>query len=224
MTTREFSDSFDVLMNSNNLSNASATLDEYEKSVFLTEAQKQIVQGLFDGSLTGRSFEETENLRRDLDVLIETGYPKKVGGTIGLSKNSVFYELEDDVWYITYESIDLIDGAHCKNSNTVRVIPVRQDEWHKTKDNPFKKPNRRKVVRLDVAKNMVEIISDYPVDNYLIRYIRKPKPIILVKLEDGLSIDNTREVTECELSDSLHQLILERAVQLAIRRGTISES
>lgn len=221
MTTKEFSDSFDILINSYPTINefgstiTPTNFNEYEKSVLLTKAQEQIVQGLFDGSLTGLSFEETENMRRDLDVLVKTSHPRRIEGYIGLSKSSTFYELEDDVWYITYESIDLSEGAYCENSNTIKVIPVRQDEWHNIKNNPFKKPNERRAIRLDAAGGVVEIISAFPVENYLIRYVRKPKPIILVQLEDGLSIDNTQEVTECELSNSLHQLILDRAVQLA---------
>lgn len=229
MTTREFSDGFDVLMNSQSTvqefgsTSAPVNLDEYEKSMLLTKAQEQIVQSLFDGSLTGFSFEETESMRRDLDVLVKTIHPKKVEGPIGLSKNSTFYKLEDDVWYITYESIDLVKDSYCKDSNTIRVIPVRQDELHRIKDNPFKRPNKRKAIRLDAAGGIVEIISAYPVDNYLVRYVRKPKPIILIQLEDGLSIDNIQEVTECELSNSLHQLILERAVQLAKGGGRTME-
>lgn len=221
MTTKEFSDSFNVLMNSNatiqefGSTAAPNHLDEYEKSVFLTEAQEQIVQGLYEGSLAGLSFEETESLRRSLDALIETDHPNKIPSKVGLSKDSVFYQLADDVWYITYESVDLVEGAYCKDSNTVRVIPVRQDEWHRIKGNPFQRPNKRKVARLDAAGNIVELISAYPIDNYLVRYLRKPKPIILVELDDGLSIGGLQEVTECELNTSLHKLILERAVQLA---------
>lgn len=228
MTTREFSNSFDVLMNSNatiqefGSTAVPTSLDEYEKSLFLTEAQEQIVRGLYDGSLIGLSFEETESVRRSTDSLIKTDHPVKVSNGIGLSKNSTFYQLADDVWYITYESIDLVNDAYCSDSNTIQVIPIRQDEWHRIKNNPFRRPNKRKAVRLDAAGNIVEIISAYPVDNYLIRYLRKPKPIILVKLEDEVSIEGIQEVTECELNTSLHRLILERAVQLA-KRGIAVE-
>lgn len=218
MTTKEFSDGFDTLLNSFGNPPITLELDEYEKSIFLTTAQDEIVRGLYNGSFNGESLEETEELRRSLDALIKTDYPSEISGKTGLEKNSKFYQLKEDVWFITYESVDLAEGAYCENNNTIEVIPVRQDEWHRIKKNPFKKPNRRKAVRLDNGDNIAELISDYPISKYLVRYLRKPKPIILVPLEGALSIDGLKEITECELNTALHRPILERAVQLASRR------
>ena len=61
MTTREMSNSFSVLYN-NITSNQAPGLTEYEKSVFLTQAQDSIVLSLYNGTAS-RSFEETEELR-----------------------------------------------------------------------------------------------------------------------------------------------------------------
>lgn len=47
MTTSEFSNQFDVLYN-NIMSNQAPGLDEYEKSVFLTKAQDEIVKAYFN--------------------------------------------------------------------------------------------------------------------------------------------------------------------------------
>lgn len=218
MTTKEFSDGFDTLLNSYAAVMPSTELDEYEKSLLLTTAQDEIVKELYNGGLNGDSLEKTEELRRSLDGLIKTDYPEEIYGMEGLEKTSKFYQLKDDVWFITYESVDLTEGAYCENNNTIEVVPVRQDEWHRIKKNPFKKPNRRKAVRLDNGGNVAELISDYPIAKYLVRYLRKPKPIILVPLEGALSIDGVQEITECELNTVLHRTILERAVQLASRR------
>ncbi len=57
MTTEDFSAQFDVLINSFALSSPNGIMlnpsdlqfDEYEKSVFLTKAQKDIVTGLYTG-------------------------------------------------------------------------------------------------------------------------------------------------------------------------------
>lgn len=220
MTTEEFSDGFDTLVNSYFLAvgGTPTEFDEYEKSLLLTTAQDEIVRELYNGTINGESFEKTEELRRSLDGLIKTDYPSEISGKTGLEKNSKFYQLKDDVWFITYESVDLEEGAYCENNNTIEVIPVRQDEWHRIKKNPFKRPNRRKAVRLDNGSNIAELISDYPIAKYLVRYLRKPKPIILVPLEGTLSIDGLKGITECELNTVLHRPILERAVQLASRR------
>lgn len=53
---------------------------------------------------------------------------------------------------------------------------------------------------------------------YNIRYVRQPRPIILVDLnnvQEGLSIDGYNEVSECELPRDTHDEILTRAVELA---------
>ena len=47
MTNQEFSNEFDVLYN-NIMSNQAPGLDEYEKSVFLTKAQDEIVKNYFN--------------------------------------------------------------------------------------------------------------------------------------------------------------------------------
>lgn len=224
MTTKEFSDGFNTLINNPAIVNSfgvtasPVSFDEYEKSVLLTTAQEDIIRELYNGTFNGESLEKTEELRRNLDSLIRTDYPEEVTQKKGLDRNSKFYKLKDDVWFITYESVELIEGAYCKNNPVVKVIPMRQDEWHRAKDNPFRRPNKRKVVRLDNGSNISELISEYPLQNYLIRYLSKPTPIILVPLEDGLSIDGLNRVTECKLNTVLHRTILERAVQLALRR------
>lgn len=53
---------------------------------------------------------------------------------------------------------------------------------------------------------------------YKMRYVRLPKPIVLVDLDDvaeGLSIDGYNTVSECELPKDLHYEILQRAVEFA---------
>lgn len=225
MTTEEFSNEFDTLLNSYSTIEAfgktpsTVELDEYEKSVFLTNAQEEIVIGMYNGKNPfGDSFERTEEIRRYLSDLIKTytTTDKKVGYT-GLSKSSVFFELPDDLWFITYESVNLKDGGlGCMSGEDISVIPITQDEYHRIKKNPFRGPNERRVVRLDLSEKVVEIVSKYNIDTYLVRYLAKPRPIILSKLPDNLSINGISDKTECELNPVIHRAILERAVKLAI--------
>lgn len=73
MTNPEFSIEFDILYN-NISSNKAPGLNEYEKSVFLTKSQEQIVTELYSGrNNTYNSFEETEEQRRYLSNLVCTG-------------------------------------------------------------------------------------------------------------------------------------------------------
>ena len=70
-----------------------------------------------------------------------------------------------------------------------------------------------------VHTSAFEIIGRFTGDiTYKMRYIKTPKPIILVNLSDiqeGLSINGYNTVTECELPPNTHQEILQRAVELA---------
>ena len=214
MSNQEFFYEFDILYNSIT-SNQAPGLNAYEKSVLLTDVQEDVVQELYSGALTGESFENTEKLRRCLDTLIKTDYPKlSKAENKGISTKSYFYNLNDDVLFITYESVDIDKGSECGTS-TVEVVPVKQDEWHKIKNNPFKRPNKHRVVRLDSNDRTLELISEYPISNYLIRYIRKPRPIVIGSLEPGLTVNGVSVNTECELNPVLHRIILKRAVALA---------
>lgn len=219
MTNKEFSDGFSTLLNSFGIT-PNITLDEYEKSTFLTNAQEQLIIDIYSGRnvIYGKSFEQTEELRRYLSNLVETYETStKVTGKLGLSKDSVFFEIPQDTWFITYEVALLKDSRlGCLDGIEASVVPLPQDDLYRAKDNPFRGPSKDRVLRLDIKSNLAELISKYNVDKYLMRYISQPTPIILVDLPDGLSINGISTESECELNPVVHRAILERAVQLAI--------
>ena len=220
MTTEEFSNEFDTLLNSFGKVPNTVEVDEYEKSVFLTNAQEEIVIDLYNGKNPFRdSFEKTEEIRRYLSDLIRTYTTStKEKRYTGLSNKSVFFKLPEDLWFITYESVNLKDDElGCMGGEGTLVMPVTQDEYHRIKKNPFRGPNERRAIRLDLSEKVVEIVSKYNIDTYLVRYLARPRPIILSKLPDNLSINGVSDKTECELNPVIHRAILERAVKLAIR-------
>lgn len=219
MTNKEFSDGFSTLLNSFGIT-PNITLDEYEKSTFLTNAQEELIIDIYSGRnvVYGKSFEQTEEIRRYLSNLVETYETStKVTGKIGLSKDSVFFEIPQDTWFITYEVAFLKDSRlGCLDGIEASVVPLPQDDLYRAKDNPFRGPSKDRVLRLDIKSDLAELISKYNVDKYLMRYISQPTPIILVDLPDGLSINGISTESECELNPVVHRAILERAVQLAI--------
>lgn len=219
MTNKEFSDGFSTLLNSFGIT-PNITLDEYEKSTFLTNAQEQLIIDIYSGRnvIYGKSFEQTEEIRRYLSNLVETYETStKVTGKLGLSKDSVFFEIPQDTWFITYEVVFLKDSRlGCLDGIEASVVPLPQDDLYRAKDNPFRGPSKDRVLRLDMKSDLAELISKYNVDKYLMRYISQPTPIILVDLPDGLSINGVSTKSECELNPVVHRAILERAVQLAI--------
>lgn len=219
MNAKEFSNTFDTLLQpyitkesfseQNNLA-----FDEYEKSIFLTKAQEQIVLELY------QELEQSEEVRKYLSNLIKTANFAPIGEQDETLINNNFksykVELRDTILFMIYEQCTLSDENNCINGRIVSVVPTIHDDLDKVLKNPFKSPNSRKVIRLDFD-NKIELISKYNISNYKIRYLKKPNPIILVKLEDNLSIDNNAEVSSGETNPILHERIVQRAVQLAVQ-------
>jgi hypothetical protein len=234
MTLAEFSNGFDILVSSyrrfkdfdNKEMLDSIEFDEYEKSFYLTKSQEELIHSYYDGkNIYGDSFESTEELRRQLDILVETKVYQidEAIQSTAVNSNSVFFTLPNNLDFIVMEQITFADTSlGCYNGTTVKVQPIKHDEYSNIKNNPFKGPNKYKAIRLDSGNNVVEIISQYDFNQYLIRYIRKPSPIILETLPNGLTIDGENEATECELNPILHNNILERAVLMALRAKGIN--
>ena len=215
MTTQEFSNEFDILYN-NIMSNSAPGLNEYEKSIFLTQAQEALVLDIYRGKFDENSFESTEEVSDYINTLVRQS---KITDTVegnGISTNSVFYQLPNDIWFITYESVILRDNnLDCKNGQEVIVKPITQDEYHSISKNPFRGANDRRVLRL-LSDNKAELISKYRIESYLIRYLSKPEPIILDNLSTyKVTINGKSEITECKLNPAVHRILLNRAVQLA---------
>lgn len=232
MNINEFSNEFDVLINSNAGAEAFGheqnpfNFDEYEKSVHLSNAQEQLVRELYSGA-TG--FESTEQVRRYLSPLIETAELSVEKYPQGISANSKRAFLPDDLMFITLEAAKIAQDIPCFGGKTIEVIPVAQDEYHRIIDNPFRGSNSRRVLRLDTGVNTVELISMYNLDSYQVRYIKRPEPIILVDLPEELSIGygvtkSYNKKRECKLNPDLHRMILDIAVQNAIKSRSQGKS
>lgn len=235
MTRDDFSNGFDVLLNSyarsimfsENSSRLDIRLDEYEKSLHLTNSQNELALNLYAGRvIPGQSFETTEEMREylaplvkeaELDIKTENSSennsePEPKKGILGL----IQFALPDDTWEIVYESLT-VSGKACSSDTSLDVYPVTLDEYNKIKKNPFRGVNDRRALRLGPSAGVVEIDSKYEVSKYNIKYLRKPNPIILRDLPDGLEIEGKHTASDCELPSSLHKMILELAVQMALQ-------
>ena len=233
MTTEEFSNEFDTILQSYSVKNELGlqnpiAFDEYEKSVFLTKAQEQIIITLYNGkNNSNESLEKTEELRRYLSNLIKTEIRTKLIDNLpnAVSQNSQFFSLPDDLWFITYESAKVTSEDKCLNGKELMIIPITQDDYFRTSRNPFRQSNDRKALRLDIKDNTVEIISKYDISQYLVRYLSKPEPIVLIDFEEGLSINNVSTKNECKLNPALHRLILDEAIRLAlVSKGIVNNN
>jgi hypothetical protein len=224
MTLQDFSVEFDLLYN-NALSNSAPEIKGYEKSMFLTQAQDEIVKELYEDTTKNTGFESSERIRRRLNTLLtpaNSTFDSGLNSSLASFKvdvDSKFYQIEDDAWYLLYETIS--------NTNTERyIVPVSLDEYSILSDNPFKYPNNKRSWRLDIkdtsdGKRVVEVVTNVPATGsvYHYRYLKAPTPIVLEDITDtvgaGYAIEGVTIPTECKMPNELHRIILKRAVELA---------
>lgn len=233
MTNIEFSTEFDVILNNSTIGTLPLRLDEYEKSVFLTKAQENLVLSTYTGqNAAGDHFEDTEIARAILRPLIETDTLVAVAiGDVKKQlwddkyKHSYWRLITNNLWFILYEQVSQLDDClnPCYNGKSAKVSVVGIDQYNNLLNNPFKGPSEKRVFRVDYGvpltsqdNAVLELISKYTVDSYRMRYLRRPLPIILQNLPTGLSINNIDTNTQCELGSATHRRILEDAVRLAL--------
>ena len=221
MTTQEFSIEFDILYN-NLASNAAPPLNEYEKSVFLTKAQSDIVIELYSGrNNLGLAFESSEEVREYLSKLTKSAGCWLAEGTHdGQYRVKDPSEIPSNILAIVREFLWDDDNETILGP----VIPAASDEIAYLQQNPFRGfKSTRRAFRVDEGHDVFTIWTSILVPNidttrYNIVYISTPEPIILDKIGDtGLTIDgvSVSKAVECKLPSQLHRMILDRAVLLA---------
>jgi hypothetical protein len=229
MTVAEFRSEFDLLYN-NTLGEGAPGLDNYERSVYLTTAQEELVKSLYTGGNPSRqSFEDSEHQRRALNELVKDYKATDVvSSNRGLVEDSKMFSLPNDIMFIVAETATISSTDTCLNGKVVTVKPITHDEFMVSYKNPFRKPNTNKVFRVDISKenssNTVELVSSENLSQYNIRYVKYPNPIILSDLTTdtqvgglGLTINGETNVAGSELNSYLHREIVNRAVELAVR-------
>lgn len=139
--------------------------------------------------------------------------------------NSKSVELNDNIMMIINEMLQVsrVVGKDSDNKDITKkvllqVVPIKFDEYSRLMSKPYKRPVKSQAWRLinsNKAKKADLIVGPSDtITNYTLRYIRRPKPIIVSDL-DGLSIEGIETTQECELDPILHEEILQRAVELA---------
>ena len=222
MTTQEFSNEFDVLYN-NIMSNQAPGLDEYEKSVFLTKAQNEILKNYFNpkGNKYQEGFDGSPKRQIDFSSLVRVSEPTIIfsdSSYIKMDNRSRLYTIPTDILFIVNETAKLTSGS---TSRYLSIVPISFDEYNRLMSKPYKCPLKNQGWRLLQYSNkgVAEVIVvGGTLSEYKIRYIKRPKPIILANLNEtysNVSIDGEKSVSECELDPILHPEILQRAVELA---------
>lgn len=232
MDRKDFNYQFDVLYN-NITSNQAPGLNIYEKSVFLTKAERELVQAYFNPKTDPikSGFDGDQIRQMNFSGLISQKAqsllsPDNYVTLDPRAKIVDLHNLNPAPYIIINESIIIGD-------NKVRqVLPISYADYSIVMQEPYKEPLKWQAWRLISnksnssptmeiilnAKDRAEFDSNSGNLKYIIKYVRKPNPIILDNLNDlevGLTIEGNSGPSDCELNPITHTAILERAVTLA---------
>ena len=275
MTNSEFSDTFTTLLNSYNTqaqfgeqaSKREIVLDEYEKSVLLTQAQDIIIKSYFDGTLNqqGQGFDDSTRRQMDFSSLIKIATLNPDDNTDEdtpepFDERGIVYQLPrkkdsngdpipdtTDVLFIlneklTAKTVVSTAGGTIEYNNGGKgkeyvIVPINYKEYDREMSKPYAQPLKKQAWRLfqnqaagfDINSELIprwnikqsdhtgsSIVVGDTFFTYKIRYVKRPRPIILEDLPNELVIDGESEASECELNPIIHMDILNKAVELAI--------
>lgn len=103
MTVNEFSDGFDTMLNSyaskaifgDQAGNTEVVLDEYEKSVLLTQAQDNVIKSYFERHTNelGQGFDDSSRRQVDFSSLIKTATLNAVDSSSKFDSRGIIYKL-----------------------------------------------------------------------------------------------------------------------------------
>lgn len=220
MSEEEMDNMFDVLYN-NITSNQAPGLNAYEKSVFLTKGQDEILKNYFNPKSKGNTTQDgfDGNAKRQVDFSMLTSVETKSSGfespLFDTRENTKSVGLPSKLMFAINEVAEVT-----RNNKQVilQIIPIKFDEYSRLMCKPYKRPLKYQAWRLtnNNISNKADIVigpSD-TLTKYTIRYVRRPNPIIVSDL-DGLTIEGKSTASKCELDPIFHEEILQRAVELA---------
>ena len=206
--------------------------DDRQISYLLTEAQFRVFIKRYNplANKYQKGFEADEQRRRDLEQLIKPALYDSSGTTLpdgveeitknstqqgGTHPNGVFLELPTDFLYSVEEAAQL-DGE----PKEAWVRPVKHDEYLANINNPYKKPYKDLVWRMDISRfehgtgenptssaKRTEIIlpESGVLDKYRIRYLAIPPDIVVDEFDPANQV-------HCILDITLHREIVDEAV------------
>lgn len=185
MTTQEFSNTFDTLLNSYRdvkdfgkiHSNVSIELDEYEKSILLTQAQDIVVKSYFDRTLNpqAQGFDDSSRRQIDFSELIKVAELAEASGpdipSVKYDERSKLYKMPTDnigdverfsVLFMLNEKLIVTNtpSTGTPTSKSYVVIPINYLEYDRLMSKPFSQPLKKQAWRLFQNKSGLDLISE----------------------------------------------------------------
>lgn len=155
MTEQEFSDQFDVLYN-NITSNQAPGLNEYEKSIFLTKGQDEVVKNYLSPKSNPKQdgFDGSLKRQADFSTIIENKVLLNINSIDKFDQRSIAYALPSDLFISLNEQ--LMSGT-----TPIVVVPLSYEEYNRVMAKPYKYPPKYQAWRL-ITKNNYNVEHEYP--------------------------------------------------------------
>lgn len=236
---------YEFMVGYDKIANLSAPgYNDAEVSVLLNQAQEEFVKKTYQplGNKYRQGYEQSEKRRKDLSILTETAYLNSYTYSATLNHpNGKFWLLPTNLLYCIQEEVIININSECEEVDYTEIVsrpatitsitvsdddsrdlmripvrPITHDEYNYIIKSPFKKPSRKKALRLDYNNDNTpiqrthELITDgtYVIVNYFVRYIRKPISIVVDRAVPANMVD-------CELDDSVHREIIAISIRMA---------
>lgn len=185
----------------------------------ITKSEKNTIPS--NGSAVEMPMEDDGSAEKPLDRIIK--YSPFNDPLFDNRENSKSVNLNSDILMIINEYIIVKRG---NQKVRLTVANINYDEYDRLMSKPYKRPLKFNAWRLldnFNNQNNADLIvgPNDEILGYSVRYIRRPRPIILDKFDNvtidglGMSEDDLNRENPCELDPILHKEILQRAVELA---------
>jgi len=187
MTVQEISNRLDTLLNRNS---KGIIINEYMKSLYLTQAQTYFIEHIL------KTYEYGDAIRHVLGkLLIEETLT--AADVIGTEDGIQILPLDLKVKQIIYE----------RTNDIIETIPLDFNDIYSTINNPFRKPNT-KISYRSTLDDKIKLYTSESFLKYYYIYCKITGPIVLEDFPDNLTIQGIGVESESELPyDSILRVI-----------------
>lgn len=196
MTSREMQEAVEIELRQQNPDyEVKGKMESKEIFHFLTRAERDFVQDVYNDGID-RKEENKKKLGKLLSTItISSG---SISDYSAFYPNGFLVTIPDAVLYVVNERAKFTYNS--VNYDNIFVKPISFDEYSKNKDNPFRKPNIEKCLRLEGVNQHIILTQGGTLTNVYLDYVKTPL---------GININQV-----CELHENVHLNIVKSAVKL----------
>jgi hypothetical protein len=169
-------------------------------SIILTQAQEKVVLEICNDGL-----DKNESNRRVV---------RNLHKTVEIDGDKIYEDVLFGYYHVIFPS-DFLHPLKEVANYSARVKAVSYDFVESNKKNPFEKPSKDIFWKLFHSEGATIVTNGQQLLFYTMDYISKPKPIITKDLPTGAAIEGFTDRRDCELDESVHRIIVDRAGKLA---------